>query len=256
MIFLETLAVAFSMYSGIPMPQFEWKKENMRYAMAAFPLIGLVIGFAEYAVFWICEVLGIDPLLRGALLCLLPILLTGGIHLDGYCDTGDALASHKSPEEKQKILKDPHVGSFALIRLFSYLLFSFALWVTLPSYQAFEILFIFCISRCLSGLSVCCFPPAKNSGLLYAFAEAADKKRVRRILILALLLCLFGEILVGQTEGLAACAAALLVFLYYGRTAKKEFGGLSGDLAGWFLQKCELWMLVGIYLVQILEKKV
>ncbi len=256
MIVLETLAVAFSMYSGIPMPQFEWNQKNMRYAMAAFPLIGLVIGLAEYLALLACEWLGLAGLLRGAILCILPILITGGIHLDGYSDTEDALASHKSPEEKQQILKDPHVGSFALIRIFIYLLLSFALWTTLPAYHALEILFLFCISRCLSGLSVCSFPLAKSSGLVYTFAEAADKKRTRRILLLFLLFSIAGELFFGGAEGAAALLAAILVFACYYRTAKKEFGGLSGDLAGWFLQKCELWMLIGIYLVEILEKKI
>ncbi len=256
MIVLETLAVAFSMYSGIPMPQFEWNQKNMRYAMAAFPLIGLVIGLVEYLALLACEWLGIAGLLRGAILCILPILITGGIHLDGYSDTEDALASHKSPEEKQQILKDPHVGSFALIRIFIYLLLSFALWATLPAYHALEILFLFCISRCLSGLSVCSFPLAKSSGLVYTFAEAADKKRTRSILLLLLLFSIAGELFFGGAEGAGALLAAILVFACYYRTAKKEFGGLSGDLAGWFLQKCELWMLIGIYLVEILEKKI
>ena len=41
---LETIAVAFSMYSALPMPQFEWNQRNMRFSFCAFPLIGLVIG--------------------------------------------------------------------------------------------------------------------------------------------------------------------------------------------------------------------
>ena len=44
-------------------------------------------------------------------------------------------------------------------------------------------------------------------------------------------------------------ALALLVFLDYRRRSVKEFGGLSGDLAGWFLQRAELWMLAGLWAV-------
>ena len=44
MTMLETIAVAFSMFSAIPMPQFLWNEKNMRYALCAFPLIGAVIG--------------------------------------------------------------------------------------------------------------------------------------------------------------------------------------------------------------------
>ena len=41
---LQTIAVAFAMFSAIPMPQFLWNEKNMRYALCAFPLIGAVIG--------------------------------------------------------------------------------------------------------------------------------------------------------------------------------------------------------------------
>ena len=39
-----------------------------------------------------------------------------------------------------------------------------------------------------------------------------------------------------------------LVFWYYRRMCGKDFGGLSGDLAGWFLQTAELWMLAAAVL--------
>ena len=47
--------------------------------------------------------------------------------------------------------------------------------------------------------------------------------------------------------------AALLALWYYEKTAKREFGGTTGDLAGWFLQLCELACLVGLVLAQRLE---
>ena len=44
MVVLQTIIVAFSMYSALPMPQIEWTKENMRWALLALPLVGAVIG--------------------------------------------------------------------------------------------------------------------------------------------------------------------------------------------------------------------
>ena len=41
---LKALIISFSMYSGIPMPQFEWKEEDMKYMLCFFPWIGAVIG--------------------------------------------------------------------------------------------------------------------------------------------------------------------------------------------------------------------
>jgi adenosylcobinamide-GDP ribazoletransferase len=54
MTFLRSIVVAFSMFSRIPMPKVDWKPENMRYALAAFPLVGCVIGLALWGWAWLC----------------------------------------------------------------------------------------------------------------------------------------------------------------------------------------------------------
>ena len=94
---LETVAVAFGMYSALPVPRVEWNEKNMRYALLAFPLVGAVLGLAWCGAAALCAALGLPDVLRGAALCALPVVVTGGIHLDGYADTCDALASHASP---------------------------------------------------------------------------------------------------------------------------------------------------------------
>ena len=242
---LKTIAVAFSMFSAIPMPQVMWDRNNMRYALCAFPLIGAVIGLLCWGAVWVCGLLDLPYLLRGAVLCLIPLLVTGGIHLDGYADTCDALASNAGPERKQEILKDPNVGSFAVIRLCGYFVLILALWACLPAYRPVPILLSFCLSRVLSGLAVASLPLAKNTGLAHTFAETADKKRVRAVLIVLDVLLSAGLCLCGA-GGICMVAAAQLVFGYYCRMSKKQFGGLSGDLAGWFLVQAEKWMLIAL----------
>ena len=250
MIVLETVAVAFSMFSAIPMPQFTWNERNMRCSLCAFPLVGAVIAACMF--FWgkLCLLLSLPDILRGAGLCLLPVLITGGIHLDGYCDTCDALASHSGPEKRQEILKDPHLGAFAAIRLCVYFAADFALWASLPDLRLPVLVGVFCLPRSLSGLALTAFPIRPGSGLARTFAEAADRLRVRNVLLilsaaLALLLLFLGA---GE-----AVFAAALVFAYYRRLCVKDFGGLSGDLAGWFLQTAELWMLAALTLLHCVE---
>ena len=89
-------------------------------------------------------------------ICVLPVLVTGGIHLDGFCDTADALASHQDTEKKLQILKDPHMGAFAAIWLGCYFIAQLALAVTAAQMQAdlTALAFGYCISRSLSGLSL------------------------------------------------------------------------------------------------------
>lgn len=250
---LETIVVAFSMFSALPMPRVEWNEKNMRYALCAFPLVGAVIGLLCGGWVWLCARLALPDLLRGAGLCLAPVLITGGIHLDGYADTCDARASHAGPQRKQEILKDPHMGAFAAIRLCCYFVAAWALWTALPEYDAGAVGLSYCLSRTLSGLAITRFPMARNTGLAHTFAAAADKKRAGTALtLLAAILCL-GLCCCGL-HGVLMTAAALCVMGYYYHMAVKEFGGLSGDLAGWFLQTAELWMLAVLCLTQFVEE--
>ena len=255
MIVLETIAVAFAMFSAIPVPQPVWGPRNMRYALCALPLIGVVIGLAQalwlIAANWLC----MPEMLRGAGLCLIPVLFTGGIHLDGYADTSDALASCAPPEKKQEILKDPRCGAFAVIRLGGWFVASFALCTAVrldgPALACFGMSFV--LSRALSGWAVATFPLAKNTGLAHTFATSADRAAVRRVLLVLAILLAVCMCAVGRAEGAAMAAAAFLVLVYYRRMSQKQFGGLSGDLAGWFLQTAELWMLAALVAVQLLE---
>ena len=106
----DCLVVAFSTYSAIPMPQVQWSQRNMRYAMCFFPLIGLIIGALLLGWAQLRNLVGIGPLLFGAVATVLPLLVTGGIHLDGFCDTCDALGSHQPRERSWKSSKTPMRG--------------------------------------------------------------------------------------------------------------------------------------------------
>lgn len=45
---LQTIAVAFAMFSAVPVPQFDWNEKNMRYSLCAFPLVGVLCGALWY----------------------------------------------------------------------------------------------------------------------------------------------------------------------------------------------------------------
>ena len=251
---LKTIAVAFSMFSSLPMPQFKWDKDSMRYSLCAFPLIGAVIGLAGWLWIHAADYFQVPELFKGTVLCLIPTLITGGIHLDGYVDTCDALASFAPGERRLEILKDPHIGAFAAIRLCCYFFLYAALWICLPRYRFFPILLSFVLSRTLSALGVTTFPLAKNTGLAHTFAEAADKKRTLIFLgfmavLLSILLPICGWC------GLGMACAAWLVFLYFRRMCVRQFGGLTGDLSGWFLIQAEKWMLIALVAVEYMQGK-
>ena len=76
---LESLIVAFSMYSKIPMPQITWTKENMKNTLCYFPLIGAVIGALLWLWYWLCGIAGFGVMLQAVVAVLIPVLVTGGI---------------------------------------------------------------------------------------------------------------------------------------------------------------------------------
>ena len=254
----QTIAVAFSMFSRIPMPRVAWNGRTLRYSLCAFPLVGAAVGAvcAGWGLFC-AAFLPENGLLAAAGLALLPVAVTGGIHLDGLADTADALASHAPREKKLAILKDPHMGAFGALALCCVLLWNFALCTALPleSRPLLQYALGFVLSRALSGLAVAGFPCAKGSGLAHKFAAAADKTRVRCALAVVAMLCSAALVAVHPLCGALQAAGAWGMFLFYHHLSKREFGGITGDLAGWFLQLCESvegtclvlsWQLLGI----------
>ena len=245
MIVLQTIAVALSMYSALPMPQFAWDQRNMRCAMSAFPLVGVFCGAAVWLWAWLCGVLDFGPVLTGAGIALAPVVITGGIHLDGFCDTVDSLASHQDRERKLEILKDSHCGAFAVIATASYLVFLAALCSELPTDNRILLSLGLCfvLSRALSGTAVTTFPCAKNSGLVHTFSDMAAKKLSRTLLILVAIAASAGLVVLGSVW---AVVAAMVMFGIYYALSMKIFGGITGDLAGWFLQWAELLMIFAL----------
>lgn len=254
---LETVAVAFGMYSALPVPRVEWTEKNMRFALCAFPLVGAACGLGLWAWAALCRAFALPQLLRGAGFCVLPALLTGGIHLDGYADAADALASHASPARRQEILRDPRCGAFAVIRLGIYFVCLYALccvWEATGT-ALWCVGLCFVLSRALSGASLTLLPIAAQSSLGRAFASAADKKRVGIILSVVSALCLAGLLYYGGMRVLLLSGGALLLsVLRLLGAVRREFGGMSGDLAGWFLIKTEFWLLAAQVAAQLWER--
>lgn len=246
---LRSFAIAFSMYSKIPMPQFTWEKEDMKYSIVFFPLIGAVLHAVTYGIRFLGVFFEIGSVPTGLFMMAAIVVITGGIHVDGYMDCSDAFSSYADREKKLEILKDPHIGAFAVIRVMTLAAVYLASVTIIADRKSpvdsslfftdgedFLIIGLgFILSRALSGISVVSFPCAKNEGTLYSFAEGADKKRCLSILVKEALVVSIAMILIGGICGGCAVCAALAVFWYYKVRTGKELGGITGDAAGWFL---------------------
>ena len=232
---MRAAIIAFSMYSRIPMPIFEWKEEDMKYAMCFFPAIGAVIGAVFFGMYLLLDRILTGKILAAGILLAVPLFITGGIHMDGFMDTCDARASYGDREKKLGILKDTHTGAFAVIFGGLYLILYAAACTELDEGSALLTAIGFILSRALSGLSTATFPEARKHGMLVSFFLAA-----------------FLELLFGGICGGVVVITTVLIFLWYRHMAVQEFGGVTGDLAGFFLQICEL----GILLAAVIGKAV
>ena len=247
--FFETLLVAVSTYSILPVPQFEWNEKNMRYAICCFPVVGLFCGAALLLWNWFCCRMQVSPVLFAVVAVCLPLLITGGIHMDGYMDTVDALASHQSRERKLEIMKDSACGAFAVLYCGVYLLLCFGLLHEV--YEAGNMLSyapVYVLSRSLSALCAVTLPNARNAGMLCAFTENAQKNRAVAAMLVVAVLAAAGMIWLNTICGSIVAACVLLTVLGYRHMAVLQFGGATGDTSGFFLQVCELAALIGIWL--------
>ena len=241
-----SMMIAFSMYSRIPVPQVQWTKERMKYAMCFFPLIGAVIGLMEYGAILLFRTMAF-PFLAQILPVVIPVAVTGGIHMDGLLDVIDAKSSHGETEKKLEILKDPHTGAFAIIGCGIYFLLYLAFFMEMRPVMIPAFCITFVITRALSGLSVVTFPMAKKNGLAAAFSDGAHKRVVGTVMVLYLIISLIAIwLFTGAFAVSGVIAISFVVFLYYYHMSKREFGGITGDLAGYFLQVLELVLLMGL----------
>ena len=243
----KSMIIAFSIYSKIPVPQFAWKEEDMEYMMCFFPWIGGVIGLVFYGWLALCEKVQIGALCRACVAAAIPLIISGGFHVDGYMDTMDAFHSYQNREKKLEILKDSHIGAFAAIMLMLYYLIDLAaLSEVVTGKAAFAVAAVFFLARCLSGIGVVTLKSAKKEGLLYTFASGAQKKRVRLSLYVQFTGCIALMVAVSGIYGIVAAVTGVLCFFYFKWKSYRELGGITGDTAGWYVTVCEAAAAVAV----------
>lgn len=238
---LRSLAVTFSLYSALPMPMVAWNEESMEYVFSLLPFVGLAEGASLALLLTLSQKLVLNPLLTAAAATALPVLFTGGIHLDGFCDTCDALGSHQSRERMLEIMKDPHIGAFGVMDCALYLLALFAAWGSLPlnGKTIFLAALIPVLSRSWVSLAALTQPNARGSGLLAQFTNQASQGK-NRVLVTMELLAIHAILAGFGLIGWGMALSAVSVWLWSLYRARRKFGGLTGDLAGWLLCLMEL----------------
>lgn len=234
--YLHAFVMCQSMFCAIPCPFSVWDEEARDKMLRFLPAVGLEIGVLWALLAWLCRLLTLPPLLTGLVLCVFPFLATGKIHLDGFMDVTDAIGSYRPLERRREILKDSHVGSFAVIGVLLLLLAQFALFSSAPQEADFRILCLIpVVSRCCSALAVGLLKPMSTSQ--YA-ARQTDRGGIAVLLLILLAALTAGTLFCGKyalvlVGGLVGYALAL-------RKGYRALEGMNGDISGYALTLGEL----------------
>ena len=234
------LLAAVRFLTALPLPGQPPALHHMGRALVWFPVVGLGLGGV---------LLGLDRLLGLALPPLVTsmgvvvalALLTGGLHLDGLADTCDAIGGGHTPQERLDIMKDTHVGSFAVIGLVSVLgLKVFALAALGPGERAAALLLFPALSRWGVVVAVAAFPYARPQGSGRAFKEGATLLRLAAASAMAAIIAFALRGFAGL--GLMAAVAALVLLV--GAFLSRRQGGLTGDSYGAINEVAEVAVLL------------
>ncbi len=230
--YVNAFAMCQSMFCAFPFPLKIWDEEARDQMLLFLPLVGLEIGGLWALVAWLTA--GVPALVRGAILCAWPFLASGFIHLDGFMDVCDAVGSCRSLERRREILKDPHVGSFAVIGLALLMVSQFALCASAPEHFGILVL-IPVVSRCCSVLAVTLLPPMESS----QYATWKPRKQEAMLPGVLLALCiLLGYCFCGLTAN--SLLGGLIGYLMGLRKGYSALEGMNGDISGFALTVSEV----------------
>ena len=232
--YLRAYGMCRSMFCAIPSPYQGWDEEARPLMLLFLPLVGLELGIYWALAGWLCHLLALPQAVTGLALAVLPYLLSGFIHLDGFLDVTDAVGSCRSLEKRREILKDSHVGAFAVIGCCILMIAAYAFAVS-GGGNVWILMLVPVVSRCCSALAVTGLKPMTTS-------QYANRVNQRSLLMVpAVLLCLFlaaGFLLCGT--GVFVLAGCLVGYSLALLRAYRSLEGMNGDIAGFSLTIGEL----------------
>jgi len=250
---LKGFMINVQFFTAIPITrELPMDQDHLRKAVQTFPLLGVFQGVIYSCLFYLFhEFTPFSHLAVAFILWLSTILLTGGIHLDGWMDASDAYFSYQDREKRLEIMKDPRMGAFGVLSIIVLLgcrfLFIYESTLNIEFLTYILIAGIPFLSKSVMGVLLLTVSSAKNEGLGLLFQSAA-KPQVLWIYPVYLVSFIFLVVLFQMEFFLVV----LLILVAVGclficrHKAAKWFGGITGDVLGASVEGTELilWMTV------------
>lgn len=249
---MNGMLLALQFFTSIPIrKELPMEKRHVTAMYGALPFVGALMGLAMNANILLSEWLGFGSFLTAVLTLVVGIALTGGLHLDGVADTSDAYFSYRDQKRRHEILADPRIGAFGTLGLMVFILLKFALLQELLAASHVSVSILVAVPFFARSAMVIYFvstKPAKTSGMAYFFLEKLNRGPLISWTIMCMASGLIAIGIIFETAIMPiiiAIVMGLSLFLYRSWTIR-NFGGVTGDLSGAFIEGMEvvLWITV------------
>ena len=244
--YMTAFSMTQSMFCSLPFPCKAWDEECRPYMLLFLPVVGLEIGALWLLINFVLKNLQVHPMIYGLVMCAVPYLTTGFMHLDGFMDVVDAVCSWRDLEKRRAILKDSHVGSFAVVWCVFLILAGFAMFSAIPADADMRVLLVIpAVSRCCSALAIMRLKTMKTS----QYANTANyPKWHQMLLVIMILLCLgLGFVLAGKYS--ISLMIGLLGYCVALRKSYRSLQGMNGDISGFCICISELCAVAAMALL-------
>lgn len=227
---LNGILMAFSMYTTIPIKNVKWNEKNFPYIIVGLPFVGGVVGLIWCFCAYLINMTSLPVTIKSIFVCLVPIILTGFIHIDGYMDCCDAIFSRANLEKKHKILKDSHVGAFAVVGL---VILSFIYYISVYEIlkggkNLYSLIFIPIFSRGVVGLFIIKIKSIFEEGFIASFKKDLTNKHY---FIIFIVLCLFLS-LSYVLNSFIICFLNIVFVCFFAIYSIAHLKGICGDICG------------------------
>lgn len=226
----------------LPLGKREPSSKELGASLVFFPLVGLLLGLvlagldAIFTQIWPAAV-------SSALLITSLLIITGAMHMEGFLDTCDGLLGGASRERRLEIMRDEHVGAFAMAGGICLVLLKWAALSSLPMSARFPSLVLFpALSRWAMVLAVRAFPYARAEGLGMAFHQESTWPKV----LIAAVIALGSSFILAGVGGTMFFVAATLLAWLLGKWMAHLLGGLTGDTYGALNEVTEVIVLIAV----------
>jgi adenosylcobinamide-GDP ribazoletransferase len=202
---------------------------NLAQASRAFPLVGVLVGGISAIAYAVAVDLGLTALLAAGLAVGVGLIATGALHEDGLADLADGLGARGDAAAKLAAMRDSHIGVFGTLALILAMLLNVVALAALaqPAEVACALIAAHGASRALLPWVMHRFEPARADGLAAGAGRPSQTTSFIALGIGAAVLLLLEGPIRGLVAAAAACLAVLLAPL-----ARRQFGGITGDVLG------------------------